>query len=502
MKRIILLISAFIALECAVLLGALGCSESKSPLYSEDELAAKSNPTDIKVLIIGIDGATFRVIDPLLAQGKLPHIHRLMEEGTHGILESNLPYSSPALWTSVATGRSPKIHGITSFSKDKNGFNRFLSKMGIKKSSGGIRARINWQLTKYGIRQKVLPNSTHRKVSALWNWMGPFDKTTGFCGWWASWPAEKVNGWIISDRVTRSRFAEWEGTHKTERLTYWPDLIDQLQPLIVDPADPPMDEINSLVELSPDELSEFNAARKPIFAHSLSVFKFAYCSQRSYENFALYMLDKGQPDLTGVFLVANDPISHTFWHFYEPEKFEGVDPETARRLGKLLPNFWEHNDDFLGELLTKIDSNTVVMITSDHGFEASGIVPKPVSSEEFDELEVDAVKSGIVAVGQSGKHQMDGVLIAWGPYIKRGLTVHARLVDIAPTVLALMGLPVPDDMEGRVLSEMIDPGFIAEHPVQHISSFEDYIDRRENVAVKEVNEEEMLEKLRALGYVK
>jgi hypothetical protein len=332
--------------------------------------------------------------------------------------------------------------------------------------------------------------------------MGPFGLTTGFCGWWATWPAEPVDGWILSDRITRSRYAEWEGRQRTEHLTYWADLIDDLRPLMFDPADPPMNEINSLVDLTEDELNEFHAVKKPIFGHWLSVFKFAWCTQRSYENFALHMLDKGQPDLTGVFLVANDPISHTFWHFFEPEKFEGVDPEKARRLGNLIPNFWEHNDRFVGELLAKVDSNTVVVIVSDHGFQASGIVPKQISSEEYDVLKAEGTKTGTVAIGQSGKHHIDGVLIACGPSIKKGVPVRAHLLDIAPTILTIMGLPVPEDMEGRVLTEIIEEEFLAAHPIQTVGSFEDYLVRDQLAVSEDVNEEELLQRLRALGYVK
>jgi hypothetical protein len=500
-QRLAILLAS-IALWCILLLGILNCSDSQSPQYGLDKLVARANPTDIKILIVGIDGATFDVINPLIAEGKLPQIRKLIKEGAHGVLKSEMPSKSPSLWTSIATGRGPQEHGITSHWIDKNAFNRFLTNVGITGRSGGIKKKLNRLLKKIGIRQKVLANSNHRKISALWNWMGPFGKTAGFCGWWATWPSEPVNGWIISDRVTRNRFAEWSGKKETEKLTYLRNLILNLEPLIVDPADPPMDEINALVKFSEDELLEFHGVNKPIFAHSLSVFKFAYCSQRSYENFALHMLRKRQPDLTGVFLIANDPISHTFWHFYEPHKFEDVNPEKAHRLGKLLPNFWGHNDRFLAELLTKINSDTVVMVISDHGFQASGIVPKPVSSKQYDKLVAEAIKNRVVAVGQSGKHHENGILIAWGPPIKRGVKVNASLYDIAPTVLALMGLPVPNDMKGRVLTEMIDQDFLARHPIENIGSFEDYIDREQLAVLEEVNEDESLEKLRSLGYVK
>ena len=91
--------------------------------------------------------------------------------GSHGALESVEPMLSPAIWTSIATGRSRAEHGITNFV-------RYTGVLDI--------LRKRWSLVR----------SDDREVSALWNWPGPFDKTVGFQGWWASWPAEKVNGWL------------------------------------------------------------------------------------------------------------------------------------------------------------------------------------------------------------------------------------------------------------------------------------------------------------------
>jgi predicted AlkP superfamily phosphohydrolase/phosphomutase len=221
---------------------------------------------------------------------------------------------------------------------------------------------------------------------------------------------------------------------------------------------------------------------------------------------ALHLLDKGQPDLLGLFLVANDPVSHCFWHFYEPEAFPGVDARQAARLGALIPNFYAHNDAFLGALLAKLAKDTVVLIVSDHGFQASGQLPalKP-APEMFEGPEAErAARNGMIAVGQSGKHQLDGVLIAAGGPIRRGATTAAGIRDIAPTVLALLGLPIPRDMEGRVLEALFEPSFLARHPLARIDSYETLIDHtavRAAAEAGERSEEEKKELLRSLGYI-
>ena len=450
------------------------CSRHLSPI---EHLAVETPETGVKVLLVGIDGATLRVIDALAAQGELPEFERLMREGVRGVIRSQSPTRSPALWTTIATGHKRSEHGITDFT------------VPISDGEGG---------------KHVLVSSRQRRKLALWNLMAPLGKTTGFLGWWATWPAEPVDGWLVSDRMTRTRWSEWTGGARDRALTYPPALAAEMQKLVVDPMSPPMDEIEALVELSPDERRELEAVQKPIFGHWLSVFKFAYCSQRSYERMALHLLDRGQPDLTGIFLIANDPISHTFWHFYEPQKFRGVDPAQAKRLGRLIPDFYIHNDSFLGQLRRLVDPDTVILVVSDHGFQASGRLPEHKPREEFAKefgaAEVNG-EEGAVAVGQSGRHGLAGILLGAGGPLRQGVEVRARLYDVAPTILALLGLPVPEDLPGRVLEEILQPDFLQRYPIRRIASYEGLIPLPARALDLDGEDEEALEMLRSLGYI-
>jgi hypothetical protein len=449
-----------------------------SPLQ---RLVRAARTTPYKVLVVGIDGATFRVMDPLLAEGKLPHFRALAERGVRAPLESENPMASPALWTTVATGHGRADHGI-----------------------GGFVVYKDPRRPKRG----TLVGVADRKTLAVWNIVSAFGRRVGFLGWWASWPAEPVNGWIVSDRLTSDRWNVWAGGAKTTGRVYPEALTAELAPLIVDPMDPPMDEILRMVALTPEEQAEMRLAERPVFGHGLSVVKFAYCSQRSEEKMALHLLAQGQPDLSAVFLVANDPVSHTFWHFYEPTAFEGVDRDAAARLGALVPSLYVHNDAFLGELLQRVGPETAVLVVSDHGFEASGQLPALKPAEKmFTGPEAEAAHlRGEIAVGQSGKHHIEGVLLAAGGPIRPGAAVKAGLADITPTVLAILGLPVPRDMEGRVLEEMLEPAFLAEFPVQRIDSYETVIDRRAILAASaaegEEGDAEKQELLRSLGYIR
>jgi type I phosphodiesterase/nucleotide pyrophosphatase len=450
------------------------------PWLTPMQRLARTTPrSPYKVLLVGIDGASFRVMDPLLKEGRLPSFAGLIERGVRAPLRSEDPMASPALWTSIVTGQARRDHGIAGFLVQKD----------PRRKRG------------------TLVGSEDRRTLAVWNVASAFGRQVGFVGWWASWPAEPVNGWIVSDRLTSDRWNVLAGGHKTTGLTYPDALAAELTPLRVDPMTPPMDEILKMVALTPDEQAEMRLAERPVFGHGLSVVKFAYCSQRSQEKMALHLLAKGQPDLAGIFLVANDPVSHTFWHYYEPGAFRGVDPQAAARLGPLVPRLYEHNDAFLGELLKRVDENTAVLVVSDHGFEASGQLPAPrPATKLFTGPDAEAAQMrGEIAVGQSGKHHIDGVLIAAGGPVRRGAAVKASLLDVTPTVLAILGLPVARDMEGRVLEEILDPSFLAAHPVESIPSYEPLIDRKAILAAARAEvdgaDEEKQEMLRSLGYI-
>jgi predicted AlkP superfamily phosphohydrolase/phosphomutase len=208
-----------------------------------------------------------------------------------------------------------------------------------------------------------------------------------------------------------------------------------------------------------------------------------------------------------VFLIAVDPICHTYWHYYRPQNFKSaINPDDAKRLGRLIPAMYEHNDQYISKLQPHIDQDTVVIIVSDHGFHGTGQIPKPSSVINYKKMGIDHVEKldKSVMTGMSGWHDINGVFIASGGPILPGAKPKTQpsLLDITPTILALMGLPVARDMPGRVLKELIDPKFFAKHPVKYIDSYEGIIKRHQPSDSEATGENAQLEYLRSLGYVK
>jgi len=68
-----------------------------------------------RVAVAGLDGATFRLLDPLLAQGAMPHLQKIIDRGVRAVLKSTVPTYTPPAWVSMITGVNPGRHGVFGF---------------------------------------------------------------------------------------------------------------------------------------------------------------------------------------------------------------------------------------------------------------------------------------------------------------------------------------------------------------------------------------------------
>src|ERR1041384_5542500 len=133
--------------------------------------AAKPGRLASRVLLIGWDGADWKLINPLLEAGQMPHLARLIERGAMGNIASLTPMLSPILWTSIATGKHADKHQILGFAEPD------------------------------GARGRIRPvTSTSRRCKAIWNIASERGLRAGVVNWFASPPAESINGFVVTDR--------------------------------------------------------------------------------------------------------------------------------------------------------------------------------------------------------------------------------------------------------------------------------------------------------------
>jgi arylsulfatase A-like enzyme len=161
-----------------------------------------------------------------------------------------------------------------------------------------------------------------------------------------------------------------------------------------------------------------------------------------------------------------------------------MDESVVEAYQNIIPNYYERIDALIGEVLGSIDENSNVIVCSDHGFRG------PLRTKE-------GLQLGIYM------HREVGVLAAMGPGIRRGVKLdNASVLDLTPTLLALLGEPVGRDMDGFVLTGLIDEDFLTESPVTYVDTYErDDGSEPGEEPIGSALDDAIKEELRSLGYI-
>jgi predicted AlkP superfamily phosphohydrolase/phosphomutase len=124
-----------------------------------------------RVLLVGWDSADWQMIHPLIEQGLMPTTAKFLQDGAWGNLATTRPILSPMLWNTIATGKRPVHHGVFGFTEPTP-------------DGTGVRP----------------VSSTTRKCKALWNILSQSGLRSNVVGWYASHPAEPINGVMVSNQ--------------------------------------------------------------------------------------------------------------------------------------------------------------------------------------------------------------------------------------------------------------------------------------------------------------
>lgn len=551
--------------------------------------------TSPRTLIIGLDGATFDLIDPLVEAGELPTLKRILTEGVRGILESWPNMNSAAAWSSMVTGYNSGQHGVYHFGE---------------------------AITRRGAPWRPV-TAIDRKRDAFWRILSAAGQHVGVINMPITYPVDRINGFMLAGMdapgVSSPGFA-----HPAE-------LRDELTRHGIDYIiDVPNLGIAS--KRNPHRLPE--SVERMIDARSRTI---------------LHLMQHHRWDVLMAVFVATDRVQHYFW----PKDLSSVDSPDWIPICRV----YQKIDSFLSDLLSLVDSSVTVLLVSDHGFgpdrsakrglnqlfaklgllryrkggeQISGRMLKhllaygrryipgtlqdrlarampglhlravnehqfsgvdwpatqvfagpnggrvlinlegreqdgTVSPQDYDALRermmdlllnltdattgdrlVRAVHRGEeiyrgphtdkaadllvewdyeamrdtlcynaegkrIVVGSSlrqgsrnmwnGTHRREGIFIARGPNVKSGATVAgANIYDVAATVLYLQNHPVPDDMDGKVLSDIFTEPFLRKRPVQQYRPAA--VEGQPPLAGLDASEaHEVEERLRGLGYI-
>ena len=356
------------------------------------------------MLLIGWDAADWQLLRPALAAGEMPALAGLMAGGVHGNLATLQPMVSPMLWTSIATGMTADRHGVLGFVEPDP-------------EHGGARP---W-------------SSLTRRRRALWNLMHLAGRRSHVIGWWASHPAEPVRGIVAANTFTNT-VRRPDGTLDVPPGAVHPAaLAERLAPMRFFPDEVGAEHVLPFVPRAA-EIDQATDPRLEMLARVLS-------DCVTVQGLATTAMKSEPWDFAAVYFDGLDHFGHGFMAYHPPRR-----PHISERdfalYADVMRGACRFHDMLLERLLDLAGPETAVVLCSDHGFHSGAARPL---SDPCDPS------------GPTLWHRDMGVLVMAGPGIREGGEVFgASLLDIAPTVLALAGLPAGEDMPGRVLTEAMD----------------------------------------------
>jgi predicted AlkP superfamily phosphohydrolase/phosphomutase len=529
------------------------------------------------LLIVGLDGATFDLLTPWLAEGHLPTMARLQQQGVSGSLASTTPPLTPAAWATFMSGKNPGKHGIFDFfhprSPDPD--------------------------------KPQLVNMTDMKARPFWDYLCDAGQRVGLLNLPLTYPPPPVNGFLVPGLLSPD-----EGT-----ATFPPNLLTPYQaklgPYRLVPHQP----------YRPDQIGDFVAELRQVTETQIQ--------------YALRLAQDHPLDFLMVHFFASDLAQHKLWHTQD-KTHPWYRPALGARYGMAVRDLFAQIDRGLASLLALLPPDTAVILMSDHGFgpqhevvnlnnyllQAGLMALKPSANvrlrvwlarqKGLDKVairlarywgrqrllgftDVDwrrtrayarghmgqvylnlqgrepqgvvhpddyhAARDEVSAILQSlrhpegkrplvqtiipgeaaahgpyasqgpdlhlimddyralayplfatdgrlvtqqplvdsGNHRPEGILVAAGPGLGRGQTIQgARLLDLAPTILHWLGVSPPDDMDGRVLTEIFTADFNGRHPLAYQPA---QAAEPAQTALSGAAQEQLVERLRALGYL-
>jgi tetratricopeptide (TPR) repeat protein len=416
-----------------------------------------------RAVVIGIDGADWRIIEELAADGGMPNLMQLREQGAWGEIETlpDIPLS-PVIWTSVATGKTATKHGISWFMVDQ---------------PDGTRVPVR---------------STNRKAEAVWNILDREGLSAGVVGWWATYPAESLsNGIVVSDGLGVHGFGSTARGGDDGLKVHPPALFERMDAFMPPEQQVTHEFVERFVHLDAAsyrrEMYDPARSRRPDPSNPIHLLQQYAVTAQGYTRIAEDLLSGGELDLCMVYFEQVDSFSHLFMK-YDPPQLPWIDQAGFDRYRDTVREWYRYQDELLGRLLDRIDlETTAVFVLSDHGFKSG---ERRIRSEQT----VDVRKAHL-------DHETHGIFVAAGPHVRTGeRATGASVLDITPTVLHYLGLPVGKDMDGKVLESVFEPGFRQEHPIRYVGTHETG-QPREVVTVNEGDSSAVEAGLRALGYM-
>ena len=404
----------------ALPVAARGPAVSAPPVSPPINLGRPARPPSPRVVVLLFDGASLEFIWTRAAEGRLPHFARLIDSGAALDLATIRPTQPDPVWAAVATGMYPWRNGVRSAASYYAwGDNRAVDLLPDHCFSHA--------LVSFGIVRTVPTSSAAWRARPLWSILGDAGVSVGIVRWPVTYPAQPVLGFLVADRfhdAVGSMF-EFDNRQRSHPKSC-PSRGNRFRP-------PP--------RRWSQPTTSTNRARCGIVSYSLTMQSLSA---------------RWTPQFTALRHQALDLAGHHHWSAAQPRSGGESDEQERRRSAQILERAYLAVDAEVGVAIQSLAPGDLLLVIGGFGMQRLHPLKRILGRVTGDSI--------------TGTHERapDGFLLAYGTAVQPGRRQRGAIVDVTPTVLYYLGLPVGRDMDGFARSDLFTRAFTAERPIAFI----------------------------------
>jgi hypothetical protein len=391
------------------------------------------------LLVVGVETATLDAILPMAEEGRLPFLASLLRDGAYGRLGAFAPNRPPALWTTLSTGKYPFEHGVLGGRVHPAPFVAPGAALRLLPRGIGF---ARWGT--FGLPSRPEDRGRVRRVRTLWEVLPRLGVSSGVVGWPAialGGEREGEAGQTGPDFAFADRF--FAGT--LDPSAGRPEILTQRAWIFrVEAGDLDPRHLGGFADDAPEAV--LSSLAEDVWRQSV----------------ARFLLDERDTRSVFVRLPGLETAAAAFFGGYAELRFEGRHDPEFEHAAAALTSYYAGIDTLVAELWAALDPPRLLAVVSPSGVDTPS----------------DLDRAWLAARGRQPVHgaldgAADGVLFLGGEGVRPGtLVTGAELVDVAPTLLYALGLPVARDLDGRLLTEAFTAEFLDAHPLTFVPSYE------------------------------
>lgn len=378
-----------------------------------------------RVTLILLDGASLDYIWPRVAEGRLPNFAKLLDKGATIDLATFRPTQPDPVWAAAATGMYPSKNGVRSAGvyyarSDTLGLDLLPQRS------------LSHALVQLGFVRDEPKSSSAWRARPIWTILSQAGIPVGIVRWPLTHPAEPVNGFLVSDRFDQFTQSIFEFERALYPTSHLPAVMEAVASLSAGGHD----------------------------VSSASPVDSALRRDRLYAAATRQLKTHAAPRVIAIRYQGLDTVGHYYFRYTQAGTITAVTEAERRRFLQIVDRQYQFIDDQIGQELAELTGDDLLMVVSGFGMASLNPVKQWV---------------GRVLSGQdwSGTHENapDGFLLAYGAAVDPGRHDRGSIVDVTPTLLYFLGLPIGRDMDGYARADLFTDAFTAERPIDFIPSY-------------------------------